>query len=57
MSVAEAAELLGLTIRRVQQLARELGGRRIGHHWRLDRGLVLAHKNFRDYRRDEETDG
>lgn len=49
ISVAAAAELLGLSTRRVQQLASStLGGQRRDHVWCLDRSLVIAHKQFRD---------
>jgi len=39
-SVSTAAAYLGLTERRVQQLAEQLGGRRIGRTWALDPAAV-----------------
>ncbi|GAA0215539.1 hypothetical protein GCM10009527_009250 [Actinomadura nitritigenes] len=43
IGTAEAARLLGLTERRVRQLAAGGLGRRVGGRWLLDRGLVMAY--------------
>ena len=52
LSVVEAADLLGLSVRQVQRLAPTLG-RRVGGAWALDRGAVLALKHERQEREDK----
>lgn len=42
IGTAEAAALLGLSVRSCQRLAKQGLGRRVGHQWVLDRGLVIA---------------
>jgi excisionase family DNA binding protein len=44
MEISEAAELLGLSERHVRRMARELGGRKVGRSWLLDRAAVLEHR-------------
>jgi hypothetical protein len=53
ISAADAAKLLGVTPRRVQQLALLLGGQRLGRVWCLDRALVLAHRDFQQQRNED----
>jgi hypothetical protein len=47
ITVAEASQLLGIGVRRVQQLASHAGGRKVGGRWLFDRGAVLALKHLR----------
>lgn len=41
MDATEAAQRLGVSIRRVQQLAPQLGGRKVGNRWVFDRDRIL----------------
>lgn len=47
ITTREASVLLGLTERRVRQLAPVLGGRRVGSGWLLDRSAVLGYSGRR----------
>ncbi len=47
IDTAQAAALLGLSERRIRQLAAEGMGRQVGGRWLLDRGLVLAYGHRR----------
>lgn len=47
ITTAEAGELLGLTERRMRQLAACGMGRKAGHAWLLDRSMVLAYSRNR----------
>jgi Helix-turn-helix domain len=52
IDVTAAADLLGLSRRQVQRLAKERGlGKRRGSSWTFSRSLVLAHKQFREEER------
>lgn len=41
MDAIEAAQRLGVSVRRVQQLAPQLGGRKIGQRWVFDRDRII----------------
>ena len=43
MTTHEAAALLGVSDRTARRLAPELGARRVGRAWLLDRAAVLEH--------------
>ena len=44
ISTDDAARLLGCSTRTCQRLAPQLGGRRVGRSWLLDRAAVLEHR-------------
>jgi len=48
IDVIAAADLLGLSRRQVQRLAKDGLGKRRGSSWTFSSSLVLAHKQFRE---------
>lgn len=55
IGTAKAAELLGLSVRRVQQLAAGGMGHRQGGRWLLSSSLVLAHREDLERWRNDGT--
>jgi hypothetical protein len=47
ITVKEAADLLGLSVRQTTALARRLGGRKVGKAWMLDAAAVLEEADAR----------
>ena len=52
LSTADAAELLGVTVRQVQRLAPVLDGFVVGRSWGFERSAVLAYNAQRTQRKD-----
>jgi hypothetical protein len=56
LSTADAAKLLGVTVRTVQRKAPELGGFLVGGSWVFDESAVLALKAQRAQRNEDRRD-